>query len=205
MAPQSEHSCLTASGLRMLPLPAAKPGGGLRHHGNAAVSRPAGLEVHRTGTPQRRSRSCPSATASSLRSRSFSSCNFRLASRSALNCLVRLGGDPLLIGQRRSPRGGLLVGEAAQSGEQWCLGSVVEEGPGDPCPGGDASDGYRSAIALQGVQDSVDTLDAGETSLLCGLGQVHRVVSPHRQSSPFHRGWPRRRSALGPVRRAPGR
>lgn len=46
--------------------------------------------------------------------------------------LVRLGGDSLLFGQSGSPRGGLLVGEVAQSGEQWRLGSVVEEGPGDP-------------------------------------------------------------------------
>jgi len=90
--------------------------------------------------------------------------------------LVRLGGVSLLIGQSGSPRGGLLVGEVAQSRERWRLASVVEEGPGELGPGRDAGDGDRSAVAFQGVQDTVDTLDAAETSLLCGFGQV-RLLS----------------------------
>lgn len=47
-------------------------GGELTHSGHTEAPK-----------PRRRSRGCPRATASSLRSRSFSTCSFRLASRSA--------------------------------------------------------------------------------------------------------------------------
>lgn len=77
-----------------------------------------------------------------------------------------------MIGQGRSPSGGLVAREVSKPGQQRRLGRVVEKSPGDLGPGGDASDGDRSAIAFQGLQDSLDTRDAVQPALLRGLGQV---------------------------------
>lgn len=57
-----------------------------------------------------------------------------------------LGGDALFIGQGGTARGGLSAGKVPQSGQQICLGVVVEEGAGYPGLGGDPGDGDRAAV-----------------------------------------------------------
>lgn len=130
--------------------------------------------------PRRRSRSCPRATASSLRSRSFSSFILRSASRGArttVSCDVvvmrwRSGraGRPVAGCLLASSRG--LAGSAAWA-SSWR--KVRETPPGAATPVTVTAPPSRS----RGLQGGLGALEAVQAALVCGLGQVGRVVSPH--------------------------
>jgi len=155
--------------------------------------------------PRRRSRSCPSVTASSFRSRSFSSLSLWLAPRSAHTT----ASWDLVVMRSLSGRAGRPEAGCPLARFRSLVSSAVwrrrREKFGKRQPGSDPGDGDRAAVALQAVQDCLDAFDAVQTALLSGFGQVCRVVSPHRLPSRSRGGRLRFRPVEGTAHRVPRR